>query len=59
MKLDKKINDVDAIASTSYGRSPNGHSSSYTIPCTVNFPYSLLSAILTHKILHESLQSLD
>ena len=59
MRFNKKRKNRDAIASTSYGQIPNGHSSSYTIPCTVNCSYSLLSAILIHRILHEILQHVD
>ena len=55
----KKRKNIDAIASTSYGQILNEHSSFYTIPCTVNCSYSLLLAILIHRILHETLQHVD
>ena len=42
MRFNKKRKNIDAIASTSYNQSPSEHSSFYTIPCTVNCPYSLL-----------------
>ena len=50
----KKRKKADAIASTSYDQSRGERSSSYTIPCTVHCSYFLLSAILTHRIPHES-----
>ena len=55
----KKRKNVSAEAPTSYDQTLNGHSSFYTILCIVIAPYSLLSAISIHRILHEILQHVD